>query len=587
MRAHLLLSQPITIKKPFRKERNNYALFGVLFGLAFPLGATFFESITRHGSLTWEYMVQVQSENPLLWIIDSAPLWLGAFASFGGIKQDQLMRRKSAEIKDIATFPSENPFPVFRVSARGEIIFSNEAGIRILSKWSRSGGDILPDPFLGPLKNLNQHKGTEVVEIDHGDVVYTYAMVYISERGYINVYSSDISERKKMESELIDAKEMAENANKQKSVFLARMSHELRTPLNAILGFTQLLKMDLKDSMDEKRKKYLDLVHSAGDHLLELINEVLDLSKVESGKLEIEFQSISIVQLVDNVISMSLPLAAPNNIKLEYEKIPEDNYFVRADPLRLKQVILNLLSNAIKYNKPNGSVTVSFVMQANDKIRLGIRDTGKGISVEQRSKLFEPFERLGVDSQAIEGTGIGLTITKKLIEAMGGSVDFESVLGEGSFFYIDLPLENKKPVRLKGKNQAGSPGDPVSNQGRKKILYIEDIPANVELMEQIMEEVPHLNLISASNAMEGIKAAQDQQPDLILMDIHLPDLDGISAFQKLQGMEDVREIPVIALTADAMPEDVHKALELGFKSYVTKPIGIPQFLKTLEEVLEG
>jgi CheY-like chemotaxis protein len=393
---------------------------------------------------------------------------------------------------------------------------------------------------------------------------------------------NEVAQRERVFQELLSSKEKAEKANAAKSEFLARMSHELRTPMNAILGFTQLLEINAQSKLSNIEKQNLGMVSSAGNHLLELINEVLDLSTIESGDMNLSVETIDIVPIVDNAISISKSLATKKGVSLDYQKIPESSYFSEIDPLRFKQVALNLISNAIKYNKPNGSVLVSIEKQVNDMVRLGIRDTGHGIPEDKQEKLFKPFERFDIDREQIEGVGIGLTITKQLVELMNGTIGFESTAGEGSFFYVDVPVSAKAfAMQVEEKTETIQPS--LSNNNKKKILYLEDIPANVELVRQILSDQEDIRLLSAPTALIGM--AQSEVPDLILMDIHMPGMDGLTAFKQLQTINVTKDIPVVALTADAMNGDIKKAMDMGFKGYITKPIDVPKLLKIIDELL--
>lgn len=298
--------------------------------------------------------------------------------------------------------------------------------------------------------------------------------------------------------------------------------------------------------------------------------------------MKLNLERFDMVPIVDNVVSLSKSMADKKGVSLDYLKIPEGSFYVEADSLRLNQAVLNLVSNAIKYNKPNGSVVISYEERDGGKVRLGIRDTGHGIAEHHKSKLFKPFERFDVDIDQIEGTGIGLSITKQMIELMNGTIGFESREGKGSYFYIDVPVsvQTLLPVHVEAKEET------TQSLHNKTILYFEDIPANVELVRQILKPNEGIKLLAAPNAFVGIELAQSETPDLILMDIHMPGMDGLTAFSRLQDINKTRNIPVIALTADAMDADIKKALNMGFQDYITKPVEVHRFLKALDGVFK-
>ena len=390
---------------------------------------------------------------------------------------------------------------------------------------------------------------------------------------------TDISERKQVEDDLIQTREEAERANQAKSAFLSSMSHELRTPMNAIIGFAQILEAedlteDQQDSVHEIRK--------AGQHLLGLINEVLDLSKVESGHINLSLESVALPALVDECRSLIQPLASRRGVDLVMPDLPD--LHVRADRVRLKQVLINLLSNAIKYNRPQGQVRL-YAQQAKpgEVLRMLVSDTGFGIPQDKLDELFKPFSRLGAQNSEVEGTGIGLTITKRLVELMGGEIGVESVEGQGATFWIDLPEETPEHVQLAPAGEVVDEGAPAEHHAC--VLYIEDNPTNIKLVSQILAYKKNILLKTAHTPQLGLELALAKAPDLILLDINMPGLDGYQVLSVLKAEPTLRPVPVLALTANAMPGDVERGLKAGFDAYLTKPLNIPTFLAAMEHWL--
>lgn len=389
---------------------------------------------------------------------------------------------------------------------------------------------------------------------------------------------------KERTSQMTEAKNEAERANKTKSEFLSSMSHELRTPMNAILGFAQLLEYDDALSLDQREN--IDEILKAGRHLLVLINEVLDLAKVESGKVELSMEPVELGPMIADCVSLVQPQADKNAITLNVNV--EEHVFVRADLTRLKQSAINLLSNAIKYNRKAGRVDVSVELQDDNKYRIYVKDTGQGIPKEKQVKLFEPFNRLGAEGGTIEGTGIGLTITRRIVELMGGTVDVESEVGQGSCFWIELP---RVEVEL---SQASISDEQIAHFysevdggiiGESTILYIEDNPANLRLVERIISGVDNLKLITANEPELGINLAISTEPSLILLDINLPGMSGYDVLKFLRKQPAFQNTPILALTANAMPRDIERGLKSGFDDYLTKPIQVSVFLERIHHWL--
>lgn len=388
--------------------------------------------------------------------------------------------------------------------------------------------------------------------------------------------------------EMRKAKEEAEQHNRAKSEFLSRMSHELRTPMNAILGFAQLMKESKKDPLSPGHQSRVSHILKAGSHLLELINDVLDLSRIESEEFTLSIEPLAVTTSIEEVLSIARPIAEQFGIELIDEIASHKDIFVFGDQTRLKQVLLNLISNGIKYNRRGGSVTVASEINDDGTLRIKVKDTGMGIPSDKLASLFHPFDRLGAEFSEVEGTGIGLTISKKLIESMNGSIGVDTFVGEGSEFYITLQICSALENDLTHNESQESEKDSESSTSDDtfSLLYIEDNPYNLKLVEDILEEYSEIKLLSAPQAKMGLELAQAHKPDLILMDINLPEMDGIEAFKRLQNFEQTCDIPVIALSANAMQGDIDKALKTGFTSYITKPIDIDNFRTVIEKAIE-
>jgi signal transduction histidine kinase/ActR/RegA family two-component response regulator len=384
-------------------------------------------------------------------------------------------------------------------------------------------------------------------------------------------------------AQLESAKVVAEKANLAKSEFLSSMSHELRTPLNAILGFAQLLETGSPPPTPTQTER-LHQITKAGWYLLELINQILDLAVIESGKLSLSREAVSLINVLRESQAMIESQAQQHDIHINF--LPFDHtWFANADQTRVKQVLVNLLSNAIKYNREHGTVEVACTASP-ERLRISIKDSGAGLPPEKLAQLFQPFNRLGQETGAEEGTGIGLVVTKQLVELMGGTIGVESTVGVGSEFWFELIRD--VPPQLAAGNAMPTAFSPQAqgNAARRTLLYVEDNPANLLLVEQIIENVPHLRMLSARDGNHGIALARTQLPDVILMDINLPGIGGFQALKILREDPVTAHIPVLAISANAMPRDIQKGLEAGFFRYLTKPIKINEFMEALNLALE-
>ena len=514
-------------------------------------------------------------------------------------RTEQLLRESERRYRAIV----DQSNPICRYSPDYHLTFVNQAYCELLGQSSeallgRSILEVLPEEAVAWFKESHSTLHHPDAVSDHEGPVTNNGVVewqqwttrpIFDENGSLVEYQgigSVITARKQAELELIQAKLIAEEANRTKSQFLSNMSHELRTPLNAIIGFSQLLETDTIEPLTPTQLESVELIHRSGHHLLILINDILDLAKVESGKLEL---SLEAVQLND-LIADCMPLIAGQAEKYHIEIINHAetaNYLVRADYVRLKQVIVNLLSNAIKYNRPYGYAEIA-AERKEHTVRISISDNGFGIAPEKMADLFKPFARLGPETTAIEGTGIGLSLSKGLVERMNGQIGVNSTLGEGSCFWIELP------VSVANSNAyACSNASPTAyrtwetKECSHQLLYIEDNPSNRQLMTLFIKRFPNTQLQCAEDAYRGLELVERIKPDIILMDIDLPGMNGFEALTAIRKrFTFARDTPIIAISANAMKGDVDAGLAHGFHRYLTKPLDFSILSETLHELLQ-
>ncbi|OFJ50090.1 hybrid sensor histidine kinase/response regulator [Janthinobacterium lividum] len=397
----------------------------------------------------------------------------------------------------------------------------------------------------------------------------------------------DVTERKQFELALQDtniemekARQAAEKANLAKSEFLSSMSHELRTPLNAVLGFAQLMASETPaPSLPQQRS--IDQILKGGWYLLRLINEILDLAMIESGKVTMSEEAMSLLDVLQDCQAMIAPQAEKRGISMHFPRCGKA-FYVHADRTRVKQVMINLLSNAIKYNQSGGSVKVE-CRHHGERVRASVTDSGAGLNAEQMSQLFQPFNRLGQESSTEEGTGIGLVVTKQLVELMGGQIGVDSTVGMGTTFWVEFQASRAPELHL--EEGVALPAVQEDPESQRTLLYVEDNPANLALVEQLIARRSDLKLLTAIDAHLGIDLARTYQPDVILMDINLPGISGYGALRILHDDPLTSHIPVMALSANAVPRDIEKGLEAGFFRYLTKPIKVVEFMDALDVAL--
>jgi len=502
-----------------------------------------------------------------------------------------------------ANFPESEAFAPFLEAKRIFIWLVSASTVAVLLLvW------LLMRRFTGPLATMTHHVVT--LADKHGDERFlrstavdeigTLAKAFDSMLRQLDAKEQNLREINatleerigQRTAELNSTKDEAVRANEAKSDFLSRMSHELRTPLNAILGFGQLLTHQVHEA--EAADNLQEIMH-AGQHLLDLINEVLDLARIESGKFTVSKEPLPLWPLITDCLTLIGPQAEARGIRI-LESGQDCGASVLADRTRLKQVLLNLLSNAVKYNRPEGSISVVCLPQG-DSLQIRISDTGPGLSAEQQARLFVAFERLNADQSVIEGTGIGLALSRRLVELMQGEIGVDSTPGNGSTFWVRLPLaDGRAEVSAPATAQAAAlapaaaqatPAVGATGPRQSTVLCIEDNPANLRLIERILGRRNDIRLLSASAPGAGLELARTQSPDLILLDINLPEMDGYAVMQCLRENAATRHIPVLAISANAMPADLARGKAAGFVDYITKPLDVTRLLAAIDRLLDA
>jgi PAS domain S-box-containing protein len=469
--------------------------------------------------------------------------------------------------------------------ARGEVVGRHEAAVTTSRQPER--GAAVREAIA--TRQPRRARGVGGLPGLHGRILETTYYPFVSDdSGQVRVaiVTRDITEHEEALAALTAARDEAERANRAKSQFLSQMSHELRTPLNAILGFGQLLQTDAEPPLAPPQRAQVQEVLLGARHLLALINEMLDLGRIEAGKLLLDPEPLALDTLVDECLGLVRTLAQERDVQLRPGGPGLAGARVAADRTRLKQVLLNLLGNAIKYNRPGGEVRLS-CREVGDSIELTVHDSGHGLNEQQRARLFEPFERLDAAQTGIEGTGIGLALSRRLVEAMGGSIGADSEPGVGSSFWLRLPRagNDSAVAGTHATEAAAAPPAPGPAARPQTVLYVEDNAVNVVLMEAMLTRLPGLRLLSAPRPEAGLELALRERPALLLLDIQLPGMSGVELLARLRGDARTRDIPAVAVSANALPEDIARAMDAGFQAYLTKPLELTALLATVRGLL--
>ncbi|MBL8348349.1 MAG: PAS-domain containing protein [Rubrivivax sp.] len=576
------------------------------------------ESGIRDGIRQWREGVQVplppqyfrRTHLGAVLDVKTAPLPGGGFVrTFADVtalvETNTRLQHSEAQARKLALVASHTDDAVVITDAERRIEWVNESftrltGYTLAEAAGRRTSDFLRGPATdsGTAARIDEElrrdmRGTgEILHYRKDGSAYWFALqthAVLAENGdvlhYIGI-GRDVTARRESEQALRTARDEAERASRAKSDFLSAMSHELRTPMNAILGFAQLLEADAREPLSARQREQVRRIREAGGHLLDLINDVLDLARVEAGREVIALEPVALAPLVDECVLLVRPLAAERGIHLASE-LPVATPGVRADRTRLKQVLLNLLANAIKYNQPQGSVRVRCLVDERN-VGLAVADTGPGLDTQARERLFTAFERLGAEHGPVEGAGIGLALSRRLVALMHGTIEVSSEPGRGSTFTVTLP---RVGAELSGFGPPSPPIDPEATPppagAGGTVLYIEDNPVNVVLMQSMLEPLPGVRLLVAERPEPGLELAFEHRPDLILLDIQLPGIDGYEVLRRLRADERTRSKPVIAISANAMRGDIERGLAAGFDDYLTKPLDVAALRATVQQRLQA
>ncbi len=514
---------------------------------------------------------------------------------------DRLAGRERALVESegrLQAILDNSPTVIYVKDVEGRYIFVNKQFETVVGRTRASvtglkTGDVLPARVAERLDETDQAvlasgdaaHAEEVVPTRQGPRVYMsskFPLFGVDGRIYaLCGISTDITDRKGNEEQLKLARFEAERANRAKSEFLSRMSHDLRTPLNAVLGFAQLLDLDL---LSEDQREAVRQILKGGAHLLELINEVLEIARIEAGHLSLSPEPVRVDDALQETVALVRSMAAARGITIETP--PSSSLWVLADRQRLNQVLLNLLSNAVKYDREGGRMTIAVTMQEAGRCRIAVSDTGHGIPRRKLHLLFNAFERLGAESTGTEGTGLGLVVAKSLIEAMNGQIGVSSVVDTGSTFWIDLPMTEEPAVGTMPQQTPPPAHAAPSSAAAGMLLYIEDNAANVSLLQRILARRPQMQMIHKANGADGIEAARTVNPDVIFLDMHLPDMHGEEVLRELSADPRTRHVPVYVLSADAMPSNVKRVLAGGAVAYLTKPLDVVRVLTVIDEAMD-